>query len=158
MVPLRGPLLGCHCYPCVSVAVMSASSLLCCLTATLMLTRNPKCDIKSELPTCVDIQSTCRIFRICNTLQDLQLSVCLSLPGFISKKLQQQNCLNVSAATWQTVCAKSVSKKRSPWGSGTVVSVCMGEKSSPEVVIEPLNCCSVRTGNAVWQTQGSCYI
>lgn len=106
MVPLTGPLLGCHCYHCLSVEVMSAGSLPCCPSATLMLPRNPKCDIKSEVLTCVDIQSTCRICRICSTLQDLQLSGCLSLPGFSSKKLQQQNCLNVSAATWQTVCAK----------------------------------------------------
>lgn len=106
MVPVTGPLLGCHCYPCVSVAVVSARSLLCCPTATLTLPRNPKCDIKSEVLTCVDIQSTCRICRICSTLQDLQLSACLSLPGFSSRKLQQQNCLNVSATTWQRVCAK----------------------------------------------------
>lgn len=86
--------------------VMSARSLLCCPTATVMLPRNAKCDIKTEVLTCVDTQSTCRICRIQSTLQDLQLNVCWSLPGFSSKKLQQQNCLNVSAATWQTVCAK----------------------------------------------------
>lgn len=65
MVPLTGPLLGRHCYPCVSVAVKSASSLLCCPTATVMLPRYSKCDVKSEVLTFVDIQSTC---RICSTL------------------------------------------------------------------------------------------
>lgn len=112
MVPLTGSLLGCHCYHCLSVAVMSAGYLLCCPTATVMLPRNPKCDLKSEVLTCVAIQSTCRICMICSTLQDLQLSVCLSLPGFSSKKLQQQKLSGcVSSYLANSLCQVGVKEK-----------------------------------------------
>lgn len=91
-------------------------------------------------------------------LQDLQLGVCLRVSGFSTKKQQQQKGTNVSASAWQTTCAKLVSKKRNPYGSETAVSVSMGKKRNPELVVESRNCCSVKTGNDVGQTQDNCCI
>lgn len=79
--PFTGILLRCIFYHCVAVALVFARSLLCCSTATLILSRNCKGDIKKyQVLTSADVHSTFAGFAA--------YSLCLSLPGFSSKKQQ----------------------------------------------------------------------